>query len=201
MFTNKLNPLVFAVIFFAGCATSFAPTGWLPEVEELQQDSHGGWLTVTCLVNYSPMERLRQSELNILFQSQIGSEGTYTLGGEFITTSNDTVYLLTTSGFLYSLHHNQIVEATLDLYNKSTNTFRSWTILGTISTFSHGLWLISTAPLWLITGIANTSGESYRDRWSELLPTSDWWLSLRKYSRFPQGMPEGLDRSKLITKR
>lgn len=70
--------------------------------------------------------------------------------------------------------------------------FGLWTFGGTISTISNGYYLIFTAPFWLLTGIPATVGESSRDRYDEENPDSSFWISIQKFARFPQGLPEDI---------
>jgi hypothetical protein len=45
-----------------------------------------------------------------------------------------------------------------------------------------------TAHLWLFTGIPATVGESVRDRYESEYPDDAYWESIKKFSRFPQGI-------------
>ncbi len=59
----------------------------------------------------------------------------------------------------------------------------AWTIIGTVSTLSHGFYSLISAPVWAIVGsISTTTG------WNPRLGLESC-RSARPYARFPQGMP------------
>ena len=74
-------------------------------------------------------------------------------------------------------------------------------VLGTLSTVSHGFFLVFSAPVWIITStvIWNNQTKTAVERY----PDDFEWITLdamRVYARFPQGLPENLDRTKLEQK-
>ena len=88
----------------------------------------------------------------------------------------------------------------LEIDDKNTSEYDGWTILGTVSTLSHGWFLGFTFPMWLATGISASSGESFRDRYSEDHPDESYWIQIIKYSRFPQGLPDNINLKNLKRK-
>lgn len=71
-------------------------------------------------------------------------------------------------------------------------------LLGTLSTISHGLFLIFTAPIWIIsTSIAISVEESHVEIEYPEEPLSE----ISKWARFPQGIPAGLDEEALLVPR
>jgi len=151
----------------AACANNPAPGGWLPEHREVAQDPYGAWV------------QIRRSDRT-------------ELGGEFIALHGDTLFVLTESGRLTALHSREFDQARLAYFNSSAGLLGLWTGIGALSTISHGGFLIITLPMWIIGGSVASGSESRAPlegvrRWSE-------WSELRMYARFPQGIPESLDR-------
>jgi len=177
MSANKLNGallLLLAGVFLGGCAHSSAPEGFLLTAENEQEDAFGGWIELEI---YSSSERV--------------------LEGELIAVDGDSLFVLEKPrGWkLVALHGTDVREATLRGYDPQTGKYSKWTLLGTLSTASHGFGLmLLTAPVWIIGGSTATAAQShiadfeYRD--------GDV-VDMRKFARFPAGMPEGLKRSKL----
>lgn len=96
-------------------------------------------------------------------------------------------YLLTPENF-YKVQH-----VTFTTY-KETRIVGLWAFLGFLSTASHGYYAAASAPIWLFTGIYNASAES-----TSGVTDSDFvvWDEIRKYARFPQGIPQGVDLRRL----
>ncbi|HEY2944210.1 MAG TPA: hypothetical protein VGN09_17375 [Vicinamibacteria bacterium] len=113
--------------------------------------------------------------------------------GELIAVSDDRVYVLTDSG-LVDVPHESVAKAILAAYATGEGQLAGWGALGTLSTLSHGIYLVITAPIWIIAGIMAAAGESRAGlvRYPEKPLTS-----FRLYARFPQGLPAGLEASAL----
>jgi hypothetical protein len=71
-----------------------------------------------------------------------------------------------------------------------------WTVLGTLSTVTHGVFLIISVPIWVSTGIATAISEQRRARLE--YPDPARWEDLRPYARFPQGLPPGITGNELL---
>jgi hypothetical protein len=165
-----LLPLVLAT----ACAKSTAPPGWLPEPSEAPPDLYGGWVVV-----WSSEAGRRQAAQ-----------------GELIAVEEDTVFVLSARG-LIAIPRAHITAATLTAYFPDTRRISGWGILGTLSTLSHGIGLILSAPVWIIGSTAAASSVSREPRLE--YPQQPWEV-LRMYARFPQGLPEGIERSPLRPK-
>jgi hypothetical protein len=168
---NKLLYLL-AIIFpiiFLGCATSYAPNGWLSEAEDIPTNIYGGWITIVTKPN-----NLQTEETSMQYS------------GEFISVDSTTIYLLYDS--VYQIPKNIIRNSTLELYQKKTKSYSAWTILGTLSTISNGFFLVVTAPLWLAVGIPVTISESSRDNYEMEYPDDAYWNEVKQFARFPQGI-------------
>lgn len=169
-------PAAFAAV--SGCASVQAPDGYLPDAAGTQWDVYGSWITV----EYG------------------NKDSTNFVEGEFIGFQDSVVYILTESE-PFTIRYEEVKSASLDVNTRQTNLFAAWTLLGTLSTASHGFYLILSAPLWLVTGITNTVSASYDGRYAEDYPGVTWWQSLSKFSRFPQGIPREVDLNRLKLKR
>jgi len=169
-----IGSLCLLIVLMAGCASSIAPKGWLPNPTEVQSRAFGAWMTV-----------------------EHGSEvGTKISTGELIAVQESNVYLLTMDG-MEVISIDKVQNAMLALY-KEKKRVGLWALIGTLSTLSHGIGLIFSAPTWIITGIASASGESK----SGLLKYSDSsWEEIKKYARFPQGIPKGINLESLRLKK
>lgn len=62
--------------------------------------------------------------------------------------------------------------------------------LGTVSTFSHGYWLVFTLPINIIAAAAVSSSSKGSVTYSQSHITLQ---ELQMFARFPQGVPEGVD--------
>jgi len=158
----------------ASCASSTAPKGWLPQAVGAQSAAHGGWLS---------------------FQVKDGSRGTLH-EGELLAIQADSIFILE-HGAWFGLPTAQVAKATLTAYDANTGPLALWTLGGTLSTASHGVGLIISAPVWIITGTIATASQSRAPR-TTFTPAT--WERARAHARFPQGLPEGLDRSSLRPK-
>jgi hypothetical protein len=115
--------------------------------------------------------------------------------GELIATDNGALYML-----VNETHELRRFDRTPDLkvvlYNYSIEQeLEAWRVLGSLSTLSHGAWLVISLPIWLITTSATINGEM--DRASTRYPEEPWEV-LGMWARFPQGLPLGIDAKTLV---
>lgn len=164
---------ILAAIIIA-CAGSSAPYGWLPPADAAQREAFGAWLDIT-------------------FMKSAQRENT---AGEFIAVDGDNLVVLTEKTVI-SIPIEQIKEAKLMAYNSRSSLLAIWTLVGTLSTASHGIVLLLSAPVWIICGTITTSVESYAPR--AAYPQKSW-EELRKFARFPQGLPPDLQHHPLKSK-
>ena len=170
-------------VLVSGCAGTGAPGGWLPSAAATQEEAHGAWIQV---------ERLSDNYKVIITE------------GELIAVHEDTVFVLvsdTLEGDLVAIPRTESLEVKLGTYDPSTGGIVGWTLLGSVSTISHGVNLIFTLPIWIITGtvVGNTARSSAIERYPG---DFDWdsLSSLRVFARFPQGLTESIDRAALEPK-
>lgn len=169
--------LLFAVLLLGGCATSSAPPGFLVGGRDEQADAHGAWIEL-----------------------RIWDEEMQELQGEFLAVEGDSLFVFATVDErweLVSLSLSDILGGKLRAYDPGTGQYAGWAVLGTLSTVSHGFYLVLTAPVWILGGTAIASSQSKIADY-EFAQTSIHKLGA--FARFPAGMPDGLDRSRLQPK-
>jgi hypothetical protein len=176
--------LLLATLLTGGCAHSPAPAGWLPPADASGSDAFGGWMVAEVGAGH---ERRR-------------------VEGELIAVEADTIIVLAAGG-LESLPRAAILKATVAGYAIDAGKLGGWTTFGTISTLSHGVILLLSAPVWIITGSIATGKASRAplleyhvvrgDESRAMNDASRPWTDLALYARFPQGLPAGLDRATL----
>jgi hypothetical protein len=159
--------LCLAALLLIGCATTNAPTNWLDDVEHAAAGSYGGWIDVRT--------------------------ATSRISGELIAINGDTVFVVRDS--LMQIMSADVIRVRLVYYDAST--LAGQVILGTLSTVSNGLFLIFTAPMWLIGGPLAAGARTYEpvlDYPEHSLP------DFRPYARYPVSIPPGMDRSRIKLK-
>ena len=157
----------------AGCAHNSAPQGWLPKPAEAQAAAYGGWIEL----RYKQATEQRAD-------------------GELIAVSADSVWLLDQDQALV-IPTVSVERGKLTAYAAQKGPLALWTVLGTLSTISNGWFLIFTAPMWIVGGSLSVGSES---RAPERKSPQLSWEELAPYARFPQGMPEGIELSRLKAK-
>jgi hypothetical protein len=175
--------VVVVVLFgalLAGCSGTGAPSGWLPTAEATQEEAHGAWITV----------RRRSLE-----SREVLAEG------ELIAVHEDSLFVLVSDGpesELVAVPRAPDIKAKVGTFDPKRGGLVAWTLLGSVSTVSHGVNLIFTLPIWIITGtvVGNNAGapaiEHYPDEF-----VFDSFDSMRVYARFPQGLMNSIDRAVL----
>jgi len=183
MYIRNAVTFLFCLILFSGCATTYAPSGWLPDTDEIQKEAYGGWMTL--FVNPDSL-----NDEDYYLQYDV----------EFISSDKNNVYLLADS--LYIIPKEKIDSGVLEIDDKNSLEYGLWTFGGTLATISNGAYLIFTAPIWLLVGIPSATGESYRDRYEYEKGKTDtlYWEDIQKYARFPQGLNNEIDLRALIPK-
>ena len=161
--------IISITLMMNNCASTSAPTGWLPTAEESVINPTGGWIDIEHMT------------------------GTIT-SGELISIQEDSIFLFPLSSQLVSIPIDKIKSAKLAKYHSQLSKITQWAGLGTLSTLSHGFWSFFSAPVWIITGLRDGRKNSR----SAILEYPDVPLSdFSKFARFPQGIPAALDRSTL----
>ncbi len=157
---------VTAALLVAGCASNSAPSGFLPSPEEAQTSGYGAWI------------ELRSQD----------ASGERATEGELLAVTADTVWVLSRSGAV-ALPTSAVAQCKLTAWQSGAGAIAVWTGVGVLSTISNGLFLVFTAPLWIITGTVAGSSESHAPQ-HKVPPFG--WAELAEFARFPQGIPPKL---------
>ncbi len=163
--TSRRGVLVGALVLGA-CAGNSAPAGFLPTPRAAEMEAWGGWIE--------------------LQYTQDGSARF--VAGELIAASGDSVWILGPSGGAV-VPTASVRSGQLTGYAAQPDRVAGTAALGTLSTISNGVFLIFTAPLWIITGTVAAASQS-RAPVRRVPPLA--WSDLSAFARFPQGMPVGM---------
>ncbi|HLK92051.1 MAG TPA: hypothetical protein VKZ18_19320 [Polyangia bacterium] len=107
--------------------------------------------------------------------------------GELISAGDGFVWLLYDDGRLASFPLANVRKAWLGVFRTYEGALAGWTVAGSLTTVSHGFFLVFTLPLWLLTGTTSAYLESMR---GFLTCPPESWDVARRYARFPQGLTE-----------
>jgi hypothetical protein len=145
------------------CATTPGPVTWLPTGAQTQTSAFGAWVEVR----------------------RVGGD---TMGGELLAATRDTLWIF--HGPRPVAVSRQAVESgRLIGWDAGATEILQWTLLGTVSTLSNGLFAVFTAPIWMITG--GIAGQNQAAKPVVQIRRDDW-SGLAPWARFPQGFPAGL---------
>jgi hypothetical protein len=154
----------------AACASNPDPRA--RSIRAVAHDGHGGWIKVT--TKQGPA-----------------------ISGELISVDASGLHILTgpQQSVLVFLPKTKIESAKLWAWETQPGGLALWGLAGTVSTISHGFFLIFSAPIWIVTTTITASVES---RASQLEYPDDGWDKFSIWARFPQGMPPGVTGSDLV---
>lgn len=162
---NKILTYIFfpCCLLILTCASTHAPQNRLPGAQETPYSSKGAWIYILTLNEEK-------------------------IAGEFLAVQNDTIYVVTDDGII-GQPIKKISKAEITAFKQNHQGLGSWTILGSLLTVSNGYLGVITMPMWLIGGPLATGAQSRKPlHW---YPQEDM-DSLKKYARFPQGLPKHL---------
>lgn len=163
-----------AALLLLACATTHAPTGWLPQAPDTQSEAYGGWIDI----KYSN-GRAAEAELS----------------GELIAIGRDSLFIANEG--LQAIALTDVNSARLTIYNSNAGIVGVLAVLGTLSTISNGAFLLFSAPLWILGGSIAAVKRSRQ-------PVIDYpkqdWQQFVPFARFPQGLPAHLKRDQLKAK-
>jgi hypothetical protein len=165
-------------------------------------------LATGCATNPLPSDRHVSQEAAIT-----SGRGAYTLAflsaggqltGELISADRGHVLLLGDDHELRALKYDELNELRLGVHDNNKGGYIAWMVLGTLSTASHGFWLVFSAPTWLIAGGVSVAAESQRGvfdcrpREDTKHPEASCLELAGNFSRFPQGLPPGVGKAQLL---
>lgn len=177
-------PWLVVLLTLAGCTTTDYPRN-LPEAGEAASSLYGSWVVV-----YTSPDPLEE---------EAGQEpGGLPLEGELLAVDKDSVFFFAGDLFTACAKHDirtaavYVNEYAFDPYDANL-----WLFLGTLSTASHGIFLLGTAPAWMLFGgLTSSSIMNDADRGDVRWPDNSW-ESLSAFARYPQGLSGEIDRGSL----
>ncbi len=167
------------------CACGLAVSGWLPlaggctaaspappgarlTMEQAQRDPHGAWINI------------------VTFEGEVA--------GELLAVEAQALVVASTTAGFQRVPVAKIRSWSLSWYEADNGGVITFGVLGTLSTLSHGWWLIFTAPLlWMIPTPIMARAQSKQGHESGSLGDAAGHLRLAAYARFPAGLPPGFD--------
>lgn len=153
-----------ALMVFAACtASNSAPKRWRTTTKSAQTSPYGAWVSL-----------------------DVGSG--QRMEGELIAVEDGRLWLAS-GGELVPVPEENVRKAKVVAYTASNNGLIGWTTFGTLSTLSHGFVLVLSAPIWMLYGgvVSRTHSSSGYHEYGEVSDERD---NLRRWARFPQGLPD-----------
>src|SRR5262245_46028296 len=120
-----------------GCMLNMAPPKWLPTADEAAV--YGGWIRL---------------EIE-------GRAPRTVVEGELLAVNEDSVWVLAHEG-TRAFSARSVRKGTLTAYDPKAGTLGNWTLVGTLSTASHGVVLLISAPVWILTGTIATAAQAHK---------------------------------------
>jgi hypothetical protein len=155
------------LLILAACSSN-PPAGSTPEPERAVNEVYGGWVRCEDLDGKTLPDT-----------------------GELLAVGADTLWLYSDrAAGVRAVPLGAIRNAEVYWYDRDTAPIGYWTMIGMISTLSHGYGLVLSAPVWLMAGLAGGGMELAASR---VQVDSRDFARLRPYARFPAGWPAGLD--------
>jgi hypothetical protein len=157
-----------------GCRSNPDPRS--PSTAQMQKQSIGAWLVA----------RMRHGQ---------------TISGELIAVEREVVLVLSWAErpeqrALLALPVVDITQAELFRYVSAASNLGLWGLGGTLSTVSHGVLLLLSAPIW--AGVSSIMA-AYESRHMIVEYPEQPLAAMANWARFPQGMPPGVDARALVT--
>ena len=155
--------IFFILIFCASCASIRGPRELIPDPEEVPENPRGCWIEL-------------ETKVDKIF-------------GEFIGLSEENVYVevIKFGKKLYAVPRDEVKKARIvAFYPDGIDYLGLWTLLGVLSTPSHGWYKTYSALIWSLFGISSIIGRSYEPVFNYSKKELD---KMSIYARYPQGVP------------
>lgn len=171
---NKL----FAVLLLAAVFGACASPSYLPNVRTIDVNPYGSYIKVSYSINEFKKGKTVRTPDN-------------KADGELIAVVNDTLLIRKNVGFA----HIPLKDVDEFKLRYAKPKVYGWSIpLYTLFTFSHGLALVFTAPVNLLTTISVTSSGANDFQYNEeALKKNELYM----FARFPQGLPPNVKLNEL----
>jgi hypothetical protein len=129
---------------------------------------------------------VREVPVNV-FDAEVELLDLRTYSGELLAVDDTSVYLLTGPKRTLAIPRRVVQKVTVSLLASTAVGAGLWTAAGTVSTVSHGYYLVFTAPLWLATGIPSSIAAASHETYAEA--ANHDLGRMYQFARFPQGLP------------
>jgi hypothetical protein len=161
----------------SGCvAASTAPEGWRRSKEDVQRLALGSWTRIEMRGKVA----------------RPAAGPAPALDGELIAADTQSVVLAQESDVTV-VPVRCVTKMTVAAFEPGVGEAVVVGSLGTVSTLSHGFFLVLTAPIWLVTTMSATWAQSGAGTLKDPKQPAAW-------ARFPQGMPSGfLEQARRVT--
>jgi len=112
----------------------------------------------------------------------------FSVSGELLAVDANNLWVLEATNAITPVSRQEVLEIKIELYDSGSEISVWWTVIGTLSTISHGILLIITGPVWIVSGGTASFGASQANN---LYVSADEAGELFQFARFPQGLPPG----------
>ena len=170
------------ILFLSECATVKIPASYRYSARQLKREITGNWIII---------------KLN----SGIIADPDTILAGELIAIQSDTIYLTTPKG-LKGVQVTSVVQADLYMYVNQPGSYAVLTgllylpdVVAALVTGIPGFLLLGVP--WIVTGSIITTSEASNHSNILNYPFFCKLDELKKFARFPQGMPPNIDKTRL----
>ncbi len=107
--------------------------------------------------------------------------------GELLAADDAGLSVLTKTG-TRRIAKSNVRKVSVEIYGSHAWEIVGWTVVGAVSTLSHGFLLIVTAPTWLVVGLTTAAGNAISN---DLSVDARHAMYLWQFARFPEGLPPG----------
>jgi hypothetical protein len=181
---NKAITFVLIMFILSGCITDKMAVKFLPTVSKAGNFKYGGWIIAELKNNNDPNKPEKVS-------------------GELIAHGYHQLFILD-SLQMHVIHDSIVNEATLYMYKTQPGVFTVMTLIGIMPNIIAAIALPEYAGSFLAlgivplaTGIIFISTEAATKRNQLIFPKKNTLDDFNKFSRFPQGLPSGIDLKQL----
>ncbi|CAN5617999.1 hypothetical protein BH09MYX1_BH09MYX1_13880 [soil metagenome] len=124
------------------------------------------------------------------FETRVYTNDGETVDGELLDVSAKWVAIETEDGADLQIPVAQIARVRVTAYSNGvlTGALVAWSLMGTLSTLSHGYFLIFTAPVWVGAGVSSSITSAVESDQS-VIAVAGAQADLWQFARFPQGIP------------
>lgn len=185
--TKRFIPVILACFLLCSCQPTYVPSSYQISMNKVQTNTYGSWMKV----------KLKQPV------NELGGSMTT---GELITIQYDSVYILIKDHQMYALSVNSIAGIELFTHKNQSGTYAAMTmafflpnLIGAMAT-GYVQFLIMGVPV-VITGMILSIVESSNQGNLLIYPGKNNLQELRKFARFPTGLPKSLNRESLLLKK